>query len=179
MRISALKNLAHDAVCQSITSPVGVMYLVADAGALHAVLWQRDLEDAGTRAVINNLPKTHGHPVLTDTARQLGEYFCKKRTVFDLPLASVGTPFQQSVWQALTRIPHGRRMSYEDLAITLGDRAKSRAVGRANGLNPFSVIIPCHRLVGKQGCLTGFAGGLEAKAYLLEHEARTSGFTLC
>lgn len=101
---------------------------------------------------------------------QLHDYFDRRRTVFDLPLAPVGTPFQQRVWMALLDIPHGVTISYGELATRLGDPKASRAVGLANGRNPISIIIPCHRVIGANGNLTGYGGGLDRKEWLLRHE---------
>jgi methylated-DNA-[protein]-cysteine S-methyltransferase len=102
--------------------------------------------------------------------RQLQEYFAGNRRDFDLPLDPVGTEFQQQVWHVLRTIPYGETISYGEQARRLGDVNKSRAVGAANGRNPISIIVPCHRVVGSTGKLTGFAGGLDTKAWLLQHE---------
>jgi methylated-DNA-[protein]-cysteine S-methyltransferase len=101
---------------------------------------------------------------------QLTEYFAGERADFDLPLAPVGTPFQQRVWQRLRQIPLGQTSSYGELAAEIGQPAAVRAVGMANGRNPISIIVPCHRVVGSTGALTGYAGGLAAKRWLLDHE---------
>ncbi|PAS30562.1 cysteine methyltransferase, partial [Vibrio cholerae] len=100
------------------------------------------------------------------------EYFSGQRTQFELPLAASGTAFQQSVWHALCKIPYGEIWSYQQLAEAIGNPKAVRAVGLANGKNPISIIVPCHRVVGKNGQLTGYAGGLERKAFLLELEQR-------
>lgn len=106
-----------------------------------------------------------------EARRQLGEYFAGKRRTFDLEIAPSGTPFQLSVLEALQRIPYGETRSYADIAETVGKPTAVRAVGAANGRNPLPIVIPCHRVVGSNGNLTGFGGGLEAKRYLLELEA--------
>ena len=111
-------------------------------------------------------------PILTATAAQLAEYFVGRRRVFDIPLAPRGTGFQALVWRALTAIPFGETRSYGALARAIGRPAASRAVGAANGRNPIAIIVPCHRVIGSSGQLTGYAGGLAAKKWLLEHEAR-------
>jgi methylated-DNA-[protein]-cysteine S-methyltransferase len=108
--------------------------------------------------------------VFAETGRQLNEYFAGKRRDFDLPLAFHGTPFQQRVWTALREIPYGETVSYGKLADELGQPSAARAVGLANGKNPISVIVPCHRVVGSTGGLTGYGGGLERKRYLLDFE---------
>jgi methylated-DNA-[protein]-cysteine S-methyltransferase len=113
------------------------------------------------------------HPVLVETERQLSEYFAGKRTRFKLPLAPRGSEFQKKVWAALKRIPFGKTVSYLQLAETIGSPKAARAVGAATGKNPLSIVVPCHRAVGANGALTGFAGGLETKAKLLALESNT------
>ena len=116
------------------------------------------------------------HPVIVATVAQLDEYFAGDREEFDLPLDPVGTDFQQSAWMALRTIPYGTTVSYGEQAARMGDRRKARAVGAANGRNPISIVVPCHRVVASNGALTGFAGGIDTKAWLLDHEQRvTSG----
>ncbi len=111
--------------------------------------------------------------VLAACAAQLTAYFAGKRRRFELPLAAQGTPFQQSVWDALADIPYGELRSYRDIARSIGNPAAVRAVGAANGRNPLPIVVPCHRVIGSNGTLTGFAGGLEVKKYLLELEGAT------
>ena len=108
--------------------------------------------------------------VLARTRQQLAEYFARTRTTFDIPLDPPGTPFQRRVWDALCAIPYGTTLSYSELARRLGDLRATRAVGAANGRNPIPIIVPCHRVVGADGSLTGFGGGLDRKRWLLEHE---------
>ncbi|EJL6398691.1 methylated-DNA--[protein]-cysteine S-methyltransferase [Vibrio navarrensis] len=110
------------------------------------------------------------HPVLGLALTQLNEYFSGKRTQFDLPIAAKGTAFQMQVWQALTTIPYGETWSYQELANVIGNPKAVRAVGLANGKNPVSIVVPCHRVIGKNGKLTGYAGGIERKQWLLERE---------
>ena len=110
------------------------------------------------------------HPILILTINQLQEYFSHRREMFQLPLAAKGTEFQQQVWQALKTIPYGETWSYQQLAEAIGNPKAVRAVGLANGKNPISVIVPCHRVIGKKGNLTGYAGGLDRKAALLKLE---------
>ncbi len=110
------------------------------------------------------------HNVLAEACKQLTEYFEGSRKIFDVPLAAKGTDFQKQVWQALTQIPFGETWSYQDLANAIGNPKAVRAVGLANGKNPISVIVPCHRVIGKSGKLTGYAGGLERKKALLTLE---------
>jgi methylated-DNA-[protein]-cysteine S-methyltransferase len=116
--------------------------------------------------------------VVADVAAQLQQYFRGERRAFDLPLAPRGTEFQQLVWSALQRIPYGETRSYSDIAREIGRPAAVRAVGAANGANPIPVVIPCHRVVGSNGSLTGFGGGIETKRWLLAHESRAAGLRL-
>ncbi|MDO9369746.1 MAG: methylated-DNA--[protein]-cysteine S-methyltransferase [Sphingopyxis sp.] len=150
-----------------IWSPVGELTLVADDWGLAAILWENDKPD---RVRLGALTEKSDHPVLIETERQLGEYFAGDRRAFDVPLSFAGTDFQKRVWAALLTIPFGETRSYGEIADQLGNPGASRAVGAANGRNPISIIAPCHRVVGSDGKLTGFAGGLEAKAFLLELE---------
>jgi len=150
----------------SMPSPVGVLTLVASDRGLRAVLWEDDEE----RIVIQGAAPADDDPVLLATRTQLAEYFAGERTDFDLPLDPQGTPFQLRAWQALREIPYGETISYGEQAARLGDPNKSRAVGAANGRNPISIIVPCHRVIGSNGSLTGFGGGLPAKRLLLELE---------
>ncbi len=180
MKTRIFKKLPEGSCVRVITSPVGPLYLVAGDEALHAIIWECDLEKPVTAATIAALPRAPmRHKVLDATEAQLRDYFDGERQSFDLPLAPAGTDFQRAAWFALLDIPYGETTSYEAQAIRLGGREKVRAVGTANGMNPISIIMPCHRVVGKNGSLTGFGGGLKAKAFLLEHEARTAGLTLC
>lgn len=146
-------------------SPIGELLLVGDGTALQGLylesheVWPEKRphwvwDEAPFKAVI----------------AQLLEYFERRRTVFDVPLAPVGTPFQLRVWTELLAIPLGVTISYGELATRLGDRKASRAVGLANGRNPISIIVPCHRVIGANGQLTGYGGGLDRKEWLLRHE---------
>lgn len=161
----------------TVESPVGSLTVVASRAGIRAILWPDD----GLRRV----PLAHVveegdglDPVLSETARQLAQYFDGERRAFDLPLDPAGTEFQHQAWQALRTIPFGTTVSYAEQAERMGDRRKARAVGAANGRNPISIIVPCHRVVGANGSLTGFAGGIDAKRWLLGHELRVGGLTL-
>jgi len=154
---------------KTISSPVGVLRLVASDTGLVAVLWEND---SPTRVRVGETMESPTHPLLIEAARQLDEYFAGARTVFDLELDFVGTEFQESVWSALLAIPFGETRTYQQLATAIGKPTAARAVGAANGRNPISIVVPCHRLVGFNGRLTGFAGGLENKQYLLTLESR-------
>ncbi|UIJ76345.1 MULTISPECIES: methylated-DNA--[protein]-cysteine S-methyltransferase [unclassified Acinetobacter] len=152
---------------QFLNSPVGQLKLVAHETALVAVLWENENTNrVGLAALVEDLQ----HPILLKTAQQLNEYFAGKRQQFDLPLDFEGTAFQQQVWQALLTIPFGETRSYKQIAEQIGNVKAVRAVGAANGKNPISIIAPCHRVVGANGKLVGFAGGLENKEILLKIE---------
>lgn len=153
-----------------IASPVGALTLVAGENGLMAVLWENDKPG---RVPIGAVVEDRRHPALVETACQLDEYFDGRRKTFDLALDFVGTPFQRQVWAALLAIPYGETRSYGQIAEALGRPAAARAVGAANGRNPISIITPCHRLIGANGDLTGFAGGLDNKRFLLSLEAAT------
>lgn len=152
-----------------IDTPVGALTIVASDVGVRAILWPDD-DPARVRVDVTDEDPTH--PVLTTTAVQLAEYFAGTRTEFDVPLDPVGTDFQRAAWTALRSIPYGETVSYGEQAERMGDRRKARAVGAANGRNPISIVVPCHRVVGADGALTGFAGGTETKSWLLAHERR-------
>jgi methylated-DNA-[protein]-cysteine S-methyltransferase len=151
-------------IFKTMPSPVGLLTLVASGAGLAAILWENDNP---SRVRLNLVGRDDGHPVLLETERQLTEYFSGRRRVFDLPLDFTGTDFQKQVWQALLTIPFGETRSYGAIARQIGSPKAVRAVGAANGRNPISIVAPCHRVIGSSGALTGFAGGLEAKAHLL------------
>jgi methylated-DNA-[protein]-cysteine S-methyltransferase len=153
-----------DYVYKIVPSPVGALKLVASNDGLAAILWENDRPG---RVRLNIVGEDASHPVLVETERQLNDYFAGRRKAFALKLDFAGTPFQQKVWQALLTIPCGETRSYAQIAAQIGSPKAVRAVGAANGRNPISVIAPCHRVIGSSGDLTGFAGGLEAKAWLL------------
>ena len=146
---------------QFLNSPIGRLRLVSDGTQLLRIefedLQQQDGEECAD-------------PVLSACAQQLSEYFAGQREHFELPLGATGTDFQQRVWQALAAIPHGETRSYRDIAQAIGKPTAMRAVGAANGRNPLPIVVPCHRVIGADGSLTGFAGGLQAKTCLLQLE---------
>lgn len=148
---------------QYIDSPIGRLRLVSNGTELVKIEFEGQANIAAADTEESDL-------VLSSAIRQLREYFLGKRQEFDLPLAPGGTPFQQSVWAALADIPFGQLRSYRDIAEAIGNRAAVRAVGAANGRNPLPIVVPCHRVIGSDGSLTGFAGGLEAKTLLLQLE---------
>ena len=141
-------------------TPLGVLTLLEENHALIAVSFGRQPVAA--------LEQT---PLLMQTEKQLKEYFKGQRNVFDLPLQMKGTQFQQEVWQALHEIPYGETRTYSDIAVAIGRPKATRAVGMANHCNPLAIIVPCHRVIGKNGSLTGYAGGLEKKQALLALES--------
>jgi methylated-DNA-[protein]-cysteine S-methyltransferase len=142
-------------------SPVGPLTLVASDAGLVALLW---------RSPGPPLAPGNADPVLAETRQQLDTYFAGRLTRFDLPLGARGTPFQRRVWAALALIPFGETRSYAQIATGLGQPTATRAVGAANGRNPRSIVVPCHRVIGADGSLTGFGGGIAAKRFLLDLE---------
>ncbi len=157
-----------------IDSPVGKLKLVASDEGLAAILWENDNPK---RVRLSSLIEDEAHPVLVETESQLNDYFEGKRKVFSIKLDPTGTSFQRKVWQALVEIPFSETRSYGQLAKQVGNAKASRAVGAANGKNPISIIVPCHRAIGASGKLTGFAGGLKRKEFLLILENGKDGQT--
>ena len=152
-----------------IDSPVGPLLLQASADGLTRCLF---VEASGADVEAPPAPVDRAEIAVLDQAEaELGEYFAGDRTGFDVPLELRGTPFQLDVWAQLRAIPHGATASYGDLARNLGNPQASRAVGMANNKNPVAIIVPCHRVVGADGSLTGYAGGLDRKRLLLDLEA--------
>lgn len=146
-------------------SPLGMVTIQANSQGLLGV-W---FETCTTKPDELGQRDDH-HPILTQCVEQIGEYFSGLREQFELPLAATGTDFQNQVWHALTTIPYGETWSYQDLADAIGNPKAVRAVGMANGKNPISIVVPCHRVIGKNGKLTGYAGGVERKQQLLALE---------
>jgi methylated-DNA-[protein]-cysteine S-methyltransferase len=151
-----------DLVRRTVESPIGPLVLVASTSGLRVVDFGFDVRRA-------EVPEGDSS-VLATAAQQLAEYFAGSRLDFDLPLEPVGTAFQLSVWKVLETIPYGETISYGEQARRLGDARKARAVGGANGRNPLPIVVPCHRVIGTSGALTGFGGGLPIKEKLLQHE---------
>ena len=152
-----------------IPSPIGKLKLVASDEGLVAILWENDRP---RRVRLADLVENPAHPMLLRTEKELNEYFSHKRKAFTVPLDMRGTYFQKQVWEALLGIPFGETRTYGQLANQLGSPKATRAVGAANGRNPIAIIVPCHRVIGFSGKLTGFAGGLDAKDHLLKLEGR-------
>ena len=147
-------------------SPVGSLRLVERGGSLTAIEFEPHRDGDGRPRGV----RQDDHPVLVEAARQLAAYFAGDLTDFDLPLAPEGTDFQRTVWRALCDIPYGGTLSYGELAARIGRPRAARAVGLANGRNPISIVVPCHRVVGSAGQLTGYGGGIERKRHLLDFE---------
>jgi methylated-DNA-[protein]-cysteine S-methyltransferase len=155
-----------------IPSPVGNLKLIASDRGLAAILWENDKPG---RVRLGPLTENKNHAVLLETEVQLGEYFAGKRKVFALKFDPAGTEFQHKVWRALAEIPFGETRSYGEIARSIGHPSAVRAVGAANGRNPLSIVVPCHRVIGASGKLTGFAGGLRTKEFLLALENDATG----
>lgn len=168
MRTRVMKSNAKT-YWHEMSSPVGPLLLAGDGSRIKVIHFRagRHPRDPESGWIADRAP----FAVAID---QLEDYFAGHRTSFDLPLAPVGTPFQRTVWQALTEIPYGKTISYGELARRIGNPQASRAVGLANGANPLPIVVPCHRIIGADGSLTGFGGGLDIKRQLLalEREAR-------
>jgi methylated-DNA-[protein]-cysteine S-methyltransferase len=153
-------------------SPLGTLFATAVDGALTGIYYE------GARhapAIAPDWKEDAACPALLECARQLGDYLDGKRKDFDLPLRAKGTPFQQRVWQEIGRIPYGATLTYAELAAHAGAPGCARAAGAATGRNPHSIVVPCHRVVGSDGSLTGYAGGLDRKTRLLEIEGVLQG----
>lgn len=159
-----------------VDSPVGTLRLTSDGEHLTGVYFAEHRhapDDLGPEVSTEQAP-----PVLRRAAEQLAAYFRGERTTFDLPVHADGTAFQQRVWAALREIPYGQTWSYGELAAHLGQPGAARAVGLANGRNPVSIVVPCHRVVGSGGAITGYGGGVERKQVLLDLEERVCGTAL-
>lgn len=152
-----------------MTSPLGTLQLTADDGALTGVHFPGQKHDRPPRP---DWQRADDEPLLAQARAQLADYFAGRRTEFDLPLAPSGTPFQQAVWRALLAVPFGETSTYGAIAAAVGRPKAVRAVGAAIGANPIGIVVPCHRVVGADGQLTGYAGGLQRKARLLALERR-------
>jgi methylated-DNA-[protein]-cysteine S-methyltransferase len=152
----------------TLDSPVGALFLTSNGEAITELFMEKH---KGGPKPIGDWRRDDG--LFREAADQLGSYFAGELTEFDLPLATAGAPFQQRVWTELRKIPYGSTISYGELARQVGNPKASRAVGAANGSNPISIIIPCHRVIGSNGKLTGYGGGIERKKFLLEFEAET------
>jgi methylated-DNA-[protein]-cysteine S-methyltransferase len=153
-----------------VDSPLGDLLVVRDDNGITGLYLP-----TGRHAVARRPEWTRDDDAFADVRTQLGEYFAGTRTQFELPLNPHGTEFQTKVWLALREIPYGETASYGETAAAIGSPTASRAVGLANGQNPISIVVPCHRVIGANGSLTGYGGGLDAKRWLLSHEAAHAG----
>ncbi len=154
-----------------VESPIGWIEIAAGDAGITAIDFLRE----GDRRTPPE-PEPGAPSALGDCAAQLGEYFSGLRRVFDVPLHLGGTPFQRKAWEALLAIPFGKTATYKDIAAAVGNPNSTRAVGGANHRNPVSIIVPCHRVIGSDGRLTGYGGGLWRKEWLLAHERRHAGY---
>jgi methylated-DNA-[protein]-cysteine S-methyltransferase len=154
---------------RTVESPIGTLVLIADDDGLTRIIFaNQNLADVGLNDV--DVPEADADPVLDTTATQLEEYFAGDRRTFDVPLHLIGTDFQRAAWLALAAIPYGETTSYGRQAEAIGRPGAFRAVGSANGQNPLPIVLPCHRVVGADGSLTGFGGGIDVKQRLLDLE---------
>lgn len=157
-----------DLFFESFQSPLGRLYVVCDKSTVKAIVFAKSWMDFKSNTP-DKLIQKHT-PLTQKVIRQLEQYFSKKRSTFDLPLNPDGTEFQKKAWSVLQTIPNGKTMSYQEQATKAGKKAAVRAIGAANGRNPLPIVIPCHRVIGKNGKLTGYAGGLTIKEKLLKLE---------
>lgn len=158
-----------------VPSPIGTLKIAAGDNGLVALLWENDDPKRVRMSASRHEPD---HPILQQTRHQLAQYFAGQRKEFAIPIDLIGTDFQRRVWHALLEIPYGRTRTYASIAESVGAPNGARATGAAVGRNPISIIAPCHRAVGSDGSLTGFAGGLEAKRFLLALEEAGAGTLL-
>jgi len=159
-----------------VASPIGMLVVTNESDAVTGLYMESHRHGPINRGSWI-LDARRERAALNLARRQLNEYFGGTRQTFELPLAAQGTAVQKDVWRALTQIPYGETRSYGEIAKQLGKPKASRAIGAANGRNPISIIVPCHRVIGSDGSLTGFGGGIERKQWLLAHEARVKGAT--
>lgn len=173
MRIlHSIDDLPQTATYDYLNSPVGKLAIITSPFGVHAILWEDYAQDVYYQNIITKIKHSASEVHIRQTKEQLNEYFAGKRTSFDLPVVLYGTSFQKSVWEELMKIPYGQTVSYAIQAERLGSKNKARAVGTANGVNPIPIIIPCHRVIGSSGALTGFGGGIDKKEYLLQLEKK-------
>ena len=167
-----IQFLPKEACFDVMDSPVGNLTIITSPEGLHAILWDTDVNHLIDEKNSERLIENKKDEIILQTKAQLIEYFTGKRKIFDLPIVMKGTDFQIQVWQQLLKIPYSQTVSYAEQAARIGNKNKARAVGRTNGLNPISIVIPCHRVVGSNGSLVGFAGGLSKKDFLLKLEQK-------
>lgn len=163
--LTVINSFPKEASFDEIYSPVGNLIIITSTAGLHVIAWTRKIISDFSALIRDPDEKT-----IVETKKQLNDYFQNKRKTFNLPLVLQGSPFQIQVWKQLLKIPYGTTISYGEQASHIGDKNKARAVGTANGRNPISIVIPCHRVIGSNGHMIGFGGGLENKAFLLNLE---------
>ena len=164
--LQILKQLPQETVWENVSSPLGLLTVLASDDGVHAIAFESDR----TEQAKINFPRAVNHLIINAAVEQLAMYFDGKLKIFDLPLDWRGTNFQKRVWKLLLEIPFGETRTYGDIARALGNAGASQAVGAANGKNPVAIVVPCHRVIGTSGHLTGYAGGIERKRFLLTHE---------
>ena len=164
--LHTLKKLPGETVWRDVASPLGPLTALASDAGIRAIAFAGERTERAKLA----LPRARAHAVLDEAVQQLTRYFDGTLRRFDLPLDLHGTDFQQRVWASVREIPFGQTRTYGELARALGNAGASQAVGAANGKNPVAIAVPCHRVIGASGKLTGYAGGLDKKAFLLRHE---------
>lgn len=166
--MTATRTVAADRTHVTVDSPVGPLTIVAEDGTISALYMDAQRHAPGPESF--GPPADPGDEPFAAAAAQLRAYFAGQLTEFDLPLSPAGTSFQHRVWDGLRAIPYGQTVSYGELARRLGSPAASRAVGLANGRNPIAIVVPCHRVIGADGSMTGYGGGLDRKRFLLALE---------
>ena len=164
--LQMLKQLPRETFWEDVASPLGPLTVLASDNGIHTIAFAGDR----TEQAKTNLPRAVNHPIINAATKQLAMYFDGEMKVFDLPLDLRGTKFQKRVWKLLLEIPFGETRTYGDIARALGNADASQAVGAANGKNPVAIVVPCHRVIGASGHLTGYAGGMDKKRFLLTHE---------
>jgi methylated-DNA-[protein]-cysteine S-methyltransferase len=172
--IRGLKDLPEKAAYGKVCTPSGEFTIVASTDALLAVLWEGETTNSEAAEGLDRIVRDDRHEIVRAAGAQLTEYFRGDRREFDLPVQLHGTPFQCRAWHELMKVSYGETISYAEQARRMGAVSGARAVGLANAVNPITIIVPCHRVIGKSGHLTGYGAGLEKKKYLLELESRDS-----
>lgn len=170
IKLSNTSFLPPHAIYDEMESPIGILTIVVSAQELHAILWETERNNPNYKQMLTGYLRDGKDKNIVKIKQQLTEYFHGKRKEFDLPLKLNGTAFQLQVWKQLAKIPYAQTISYGEQAMRIGDKNKARAVGMANGRNPIPIIIPCHRVIGSNGKLVGFGGGLDNKKFLLQLE---------
>lgn len=166
-----IKQIHSEALFSKMNSPIGELTIIVHAGKLQAILDTTDCSTLAWRDKLNRLKDSSDFPLIQNVKIQLEQYFKGNRTQFNLPLSLHGTAFQRQAWLELSTIPYGKTINYQQQAINMGNSKWARAAGGANGKNPLMIVIPCHRVIGKNGKLTGFRCGVNKKEFLINLEA--------